>query len=90
MRFLLLNQTFHPDRMATAYYLTDAAQALVAHGHSVTVVTSARGYDDPSAEFETRETWSGIDIHRIRPLAFGKSSRWRRALDSRAAWCYAS
>jgi colanic acid biosynthesis glycosyl transferase WcaI len=81
MTFLLLNQTFHPDRMATAYYLTDAAQALVAQGHSVTVVTSARGYDDPTAEFETRETLSGIDIHRIRPLAFGKSSRWRRALD---------
>ena len=81
MTFLLLNQTFHPDRVATAQYLTDAAQALVAQGHSVTVVTSARGYDDPSAEFEARETWSGIDIHRIRPLAFGKSSRWRRALD---------
>jgi len=67
--------------VATAQYLTDAAQALVAQGHSVTVVASARGYDDTSAKFEARETWSGIDIHRIRPLAFGKSSRWRRALD---------
>jgi len=81
MTFLLLNQTFHPDRVATAQYLTDVAQALVAQGHSVTVVTSARGYDDLSRKFELRETWSGIDIHRIRPLAFGKSSRWRRALD---------
>src|SRR5262245_31161084 len=81
MTFLLLNQTFHPDRVATAQYLTDVARALVAQGHSVTVVTSARGYDDPSVSFETHETWQGVDIHRIRPLAFGKSSRWRRAVD---------
>jgi len=81
MTFLLLNQTFHPDRVATAQYLTDVARALVAQGHHVTVVASARGYDDPDAAFPPRETWSGVDIHRIRPLAFGKSSRWRRAAD---------
>jgi colanic acid biosynthesis glycosyl transferase WcaI len=81
MTVLLLNQTFHPDRVATAQYLTDLAQALVAHGHSVTVVTSARGYDDPSVTFPEDETWAGIEIHRIRPLAFGKSARWRRAMD---------
>jgi glycosyltransferase involved in cell wall biosynthesis len=81
MTFLLLNQTFHPDRVATAQYLTDVARALVAQGHSVTVVTSARGYDDPGTAFPSRETWSGVEIHRIRPLAFGKSSRWRRAVD---------
>src|SRR3989442_45835 len=81
MTFLLLNQTFHPDRVATAQYLTDVAQALVEQGHSVTVVTSARGYDDPSVAFKEHETWSGIEIHRIRPLALGKSSRWRRAVD---------
>lgn len=81
MTFLLLNQTFHPDRVATAQYLTDVAQALTARGHSVTVLTSARGYDDPNVSFAARETWQGIEIHRIRPLAFGKSSRWRRAAD---------
>src|SRR5262245_50060249 len=81
MTFLLLNQTFHPDRVATAQYLTDVAQALVAHGHSVTVLTSARGYDDPDVSFDAHETWEGIEIHRIHPLALGKSSRWRRAVD---------
>src|ERR1700745_765537 len=81
MTCLLLNQTFHPDRVATAQYLTDVAQALVAQGHTVTVVSSARGYDDPGVVFSDHETWSGIEIHRIRPLAFGKSSRWRRFVD---------
>src|SRR6185295_8076850 len=31
--------------------------------------------------FSGHETWEGIEIHRIRPLAFGKSSRWRRFVD---------
>ena len=81
MRILLLNQAFFPDTVATAQYLTDAAKALAAEAHDVTVITSARAYDDPARLFPARETWRGIDIHRITPLAFGKRSRWRRAAD---------
>jgi len=81
MRVLLLNQTFYPDTVATAQYLTDAAEALYAEGHQVTVLTSARAYDDPERIFPSRETWRGIEIVRITPLAFGKTSRWRRAVD---------
>lgn len=81
MRVLLLNQTFHPDRVSSGQHLTDLALALVAEGHAVTVLTSARGYDDPSVAFPAHERWRGIDIVRIRSVALGKTARWRRAVE---------
>ena len=81
MKFLLLNQCFYPDVVSTAQHLTDLATELSARGHSVTVVASDRGYDDPSARFPRREIWNNIRIIRIPSLTLGKSSRWRRALN---------
>src|SRR5216117_3729611 len=81
MRFLLLNQTFHPDVMATGQYLTDVALRLVQRGHKVTVVTSRRAYDRPETLFPARETWRGIGIYRVGSSGFGKGARWRRAAD---------
>ena len=81
MRVLLLNQTFYPDVAATAQYLTDLAIGLAGRGHQVTVITSRRGYDCPTDRFPSVETWKGITIHRVEATGFGKSSRWRRALD---------
>src|SRR5688572_31639766 len=66
--------------MATAQQLTDLAVGLVKTGHDVTVVTSDRGYDNPSQRFPRRETWNGIKIIRISSLALGKKSRWRRGV----------
>ena len=81
MRFLLLNQTFHPDLPATAQYLTDVARALVERGHKVSVIAGRVGYDNPQTVFSKRETWSGIEIHRVRGTRFGKAAKWRRAFD---------
>ncbi|MEK6280436.1 MAG: glycosyltransferase family 4 protein [Acidobacteriota bacterium] len=81
MRILLLNQCFYPDVMATAQHLTDLAKGLATAGHEVTVVASDRGYDNPSRRFPRRETWNGIKIIRIRSLALGKQTRWRRGLN---------
>ena len=81
MRILLLNQCFYPDVVSTAQHLTDLATALAARGHEVTVVTSDRGYDDPSIRFKRRERWQGIDIVRIPSVSFGKRGRWRRAFN---------
>jgi len=79
MKVLLLNQCFYPDVVATAQQLTDLAVGLVEKGHSVTVVTSDRGYDNPAQTFPRRETWKGIEIIRISSVSLGKDSRWRRA-----------
>ena len=81
MRVLLLNQCFYPDVVSTAQHLTDLAVELSARGHHVTVLTSDRGYDDPTVRFPLRERWRGIDIIRIKSLALGKRSRWKRALN---------
>lgn len=80
MRFLLLNQCFHPDVMATAQQLSSLALELRARGHEVTVIASSRGYDDPTKQFSAHERWNGIDIIRIRTLGLGKKAKWRRAL----------
>jgi hypothetical protein len=79
MKVLLLNQCFYPDVMATAQQLTDLAVGLVKEGHSVTVIASDRGYDDPTRRFKARETWNGVRIIRISSLAPGKNKRWHRA-----------
>lgn len=81
MKFLLLNQTFHPDLMATAQYLSDLAVALAQRGHQVNVIASRRAYDNPSQIFPTTENWRGVHIHRIPTTACGKTAKWRRAVD---------
>lgn len=81
MKVLLLNQCFYPDVASTGQHLTDLALGLVESGHEVTVIASDRGYDNPANRFPRRETWKGIRIIRIPSLAFGKSSKWRRALN---------
>jgi glycosyltransferase involved in cell wall biosynthesis len=80
MRILLLNQCFYPDIVSTAQHLTDLAVALAERGHSVTVMASRRGYDDPRKRFPVHEEWRGVNIIRIPSLALGKKSKLRRAL----------
>ena len=86
MHLLLLNQCFHPDVVATAQQLTDLAVGLAAEGHSVTVLASRRGYDDPATRYPARENWKGISIIRIPSLGLGKRSKWRRILDFASYW----
>lgn len=81
MKYLLLNQTFHPDLVATAQYLSDLAHALVQRGHTVSVIAGRHAYEDSGVEFPARESWNGINIRRVRGTRFGKKSKWRRAAD---------
>ncbi len=90
MRILLLNQCFHPDHVATAHYLTELALGLVERGHEVSVVAASRGYDDPSRRFPVRETWRGIQIHRIWTPGLGKRSWVRRFVDFAVFWLNAA
>lgn len=67
--------------VSTAQHLTDLAVELSRRGHSVTVLTSDRGYDDPSIRFPKREQWNGITIFRIPSLSWGKNRKWKRAVN---------
>jgi colanic acid biosynthesis glycosyl transferase WcaI len=67
--------------MATGQYLAEVAEALVQRGHQVTVLTGRRAYDRPETLFPRRETWRGIRIIRIGSTGFGKTAKWRRAVD---------
>jgi colanic acid biosynthesis glycosyl transferase WcaI len=78
---LVLNQPFYPDVASTAQHLSDLAVALAQRGHSVTALASARCYDNPAQSYPRRERWRGIDIRRIRSTGYGKTARWRRAVD---------
>ena len=81
MKFLLLNQTFYPDFVATGQYLSEVAVELARRGHAVTVVTSRRAYDDPGRRFPKTEIWNGVRILRVGSTGFGKGAQWRRAAD---------
>jgi glycosyltransferase involved in cell wall biosynthesis len=87
VRFLLLNQTFHPDVASTAQHLSDLAMGLVKREHQVTVLASRRAYDEPRRAFSNRETWQGVRILRIYSTSFGKGARWRRAIDFASFMC---
>lgn len=81
MKILVLNQAFYPDEVATSQYASDVASALAAGGHDVTVLCSARGYDNPSRRFSSREVWDAVKIVRVEGTSFGKGAKWRRAAD---------
>jgi glycosyltransferase involved in cell wall biosynthesis len=50
------------------------AAELAARGHEVAVLSSDRGYDDPSARYPSRERSHGVDIARLPFCSFGKQS----------------
>ena len=82
MKFVFLNQSFHPDVVSSAQHLADLAAALAARGHQVTVVVGRRAYDEPRTVFARKERWRGVQVVRVRGTGFGKQTKWRRAADS--------
>jgi colanic acid biosynthesis glycosyl transferase WcaI len=78
--FLVLSQVYVPDPAAVGQHMADAAAELVRRGHRVVVLTSDRGYDDPSVRYSRREIIDGVEIRRIPLASFGKSSIAMRLL----------
>lgn len=81
MRFVFINQSFHPDVVSSAQHLADLTAALAARGHQVTVVTGRRAYDHPSTLFPRYEQWRGVRVVRVCGTGLGKQAKWRRAVD---------
>ncbi len=71
---LLLSQVYPPDPAAVGQHLHDAAREMARRGWTVRVLTSARGYADPSARYPARERLDGVDVRRLGWGSFGKGA----------------
>lgn len=71
---LLISQVYVPDSPAVGQHLADVAEHFVRHGWLVDVLTSARGYDDPSVVFPSTEVVNGVRVRRLPFSSFGKKS----------------
>jgi colanic acid biosynthesis glycosyl transferase WcaI len=71
---LVISQVYVPDPAATGQHLADVAEEMARRGYGVIVYTSARGYDDPSRRYPSRETRNGVEVRRLPLSSFGKSS----------------
>jgi glycosyltransferase involved in cell wall biosynthesis len=73
VRIVLLNQFYPPDVAPTGRYLHDLACALVANGHTVTVIASRHAYGG-GGDFEAREELDGVQVIRLSGSGFGRES----------------
>lgn len=87
-RYLILSQVYVPDPAAVGQHLHDAAVALVKRGHSVQVICSSRGYDDPDRVYPKREVIEGVSVRRYGLPLFSKSNMLLRLFGS--AWAMAA
>jgi glycosyltransferase involved in cell wall biosynthesis len=73
---LFLNRSFYPDTAATGQLLTDLCDDLVnVHGCRVTVISGVPllPSGSPPGHWPARETYRGIEIHRVRGTRFAKT-----------------
>ena len=71
---LIISQVYVPDPAAVGQLLHDAAVEMVRRGFRVMVITSARGYDDPTQCYPAREVRDGVEIKRLGFSSTGKKS----------------
>lgn len=72
--FLVISQVYPPDPTSVGQHMHDAARALVQRGFEVRVLTSRRGYDDPSVKYLPRENRDGVDVIRLPLSSLGKKT----------------
>jgi colanic acid biosynthesis glycosyl transferase WcaI len=77
---LVFSQTFVPDPASVGQHVADVAIEMARRGHRVRVYASARGYDDPTVRYPSRENLRGVDVRRLPFSSFGKKSILTRAL----------
>lgn len=71
---LIISQVYAPDPAAVGQHITDVAEEMTHRGWRVVVYTSARGYDDPSQRYPSRERRNGVDVRRLPLSSLGKRS----------------
>lgn len=81
MEILIISQVFWPDTSSVSQHLTDLAEEVAGRKHKVHVLTSRKGYEDPTIRYKRREVLEGITIERIWQTGFGKSTKIGRLLN---------
>lgn len=71
---LVISQVYPPDPASVGQHMHDAAAEMARRGRRVVVLTSRRGYDDPSQVYPGRERRDGVEIVRLPLSSFGKKS----------------
>jgi glycosyltransferase involved in cell wall biosynthesis len=71
---LVLSQVYVPDPAGVGQHMHDAAVEMARRGRRVIVITSDRGYEDPSVVFPRYELLEGVHVLRVPWSSFGKSS----------------
>ncbi len=79
---LIVSQVFVPDPASVGQHLFDVAGEMGRRGFRVRVITSARGYDDPSRRYPRREIMGAVEVIRLGLASFGKSWLAARVLGS--------
>lgn len=81
MNILIITQIYWPDTVSASQHLTDLAENLAHHGHSVTVYTSRTSYEDKSIIYSEKDTHKDVQIHRLKSTRFGKTYVVSRLMD---------
>jgi glycosyltransferase involved in cell wall biosynthesis len=71
---LVMSQVYVPDPTSVGQHMHDAAKELAHRGYYVRVLTSIRGYEDPTKKYLKHEVLDGVNIRRLPLSSFGKSS----------------
>src|SRR5215213_871787 len=79
-KILLVSQVYAPDPAAVARLVADVGSELARRGHQVIVLTSDRGYDNPTVKYNTATTPEGVDVQRLPFCSFGKGRMALRVL----------
>ncbi|MEX0777003.1 MAG: glycosyltransferase family 4 protein [Phycisphaeraceae bacterium] len=77
---LVISQVYVPDPAAVGQQMHDAAAEMARRGHRVVVLTSGRGYEDPTRKYPRRERRDGVEIVRLPFSSFGKRTILLRLL----------
>jgi colanic acid biosynthesis glycosyl transferase WcaI len=71
---LVISQVYVPDPTSVGQHVADAAEEMARRGYRVVVYASARGYEDPTKKYPSRELRNGVDVRRLPLSSFGKGS----------------
>ena len=77
---LVITQGYVPDPGSFGQHLADVLPEVVRRGWRVVLFTPARGHDDASLRYPSREVIDGVEVRRLPASSFGKRSMELRVL----------